>query len=101
MDDTSSQWSAAADTEEERKSALEKSMYVFQTSLNLCPMAIRAVVHSLNKCVVSNSNILESVSTCSSAYSRDAAECVSLHVELMVELNDNFTYFEDFPEIAV
>uniref|UniRef100_A0A669D3E4 Rho guanine nucleotide exchange factor 25 n=1 Tax=Oreochromis niloticus TaxID=8128 RepID=A0A669D3E4_ORENI len=43
MDDTSSQWSAAADTEEERKSALEKSMYVFQTSLNLCPMAIRAV----------------------------------------------------------
>lgn len=59
MDDTSSQWSAAADTEEERKSALEKSMYVFQTSLNLCPMAIRAVVHSLNKCVVSNSNIFE------------------------------------------
>lgn len=59
MDDTSSQWSAAADTEEERKSALEKSMYVFQTSLNLCPMAIRAVVHSLNKCVVSNSNIFK------------------------------------------
>lgn len=29
MDDTSSQWSAAADTEEERRSALEKSMYVF------------------------------------------------------------------------
>uniref|UniRef100_A0A8D0AWF2 Rho guanine nucleotide exchange factor 25 n=1 Tax=Sander lucioperca TaxID=283035 RepID=A0A8D0AWF2_SANLU len=28
MDDTSSQWSAAADTEEERRSALEKSMYV-------------------------------------------------------------------------
>ncbi|XP_070825272.1 rho guanine nucleotide exchange factor 25 isoform X1 [Chaetodon trifascialis] len=30
MDDTSSQWSAAADTEEERKSALEKSMYVLK-----------------------------------------------------------------------
>ncbi|XP_072222567.1 rho guanine nucleotide exchange factor 25 isoform X2 [Leuresthes tenuis] len=30
MDDTSSQWSAVADTEEERKSALEKSMYVLQ-----------------------------------------------------------------------
>ncbi|XP_031139579.1 rho guanine nucleotide exchange factor 25 isoform X3 [Sander lucioperca] len=30
MDDTSSQWSAAADTEEERRSALEKSMYVLQ-----------------------------------------------------------------------
>uniref|UniRef100_A0A671X3U6 Rho guanine nucleotide exchange factor 25 n=1 Tax=Sparus aurata TaxID=8175 RepID=A0A671X3U6_SPAAU len=29
MDDTSSQWSAAADTEEERRSALEKSMYVY------------------------------------------------------------------------
>lgn len=29
MDDTASQWSAAADSEEERKSALEKSMYVF------------------------------------------------------------------------
>lgn len=29
MDDTSSQWSAVADTEEERRSALEKSMYVF------------------------------------------------------------------------
>lgn len=28
MDDTSSQWSAVADTEEERRSALEKSMYV-------------------------------------------------------------------------
>lgn len=28
MDDTASQWSAAADSEEERKSALEKSMYV-------------------------------------------------------------------------
>ncbi|XP_037629959.1 rho guanine nucleotide exchange factor 25 isoform X1 [Sebastes umbrosus] len=28
MDDTSSQWSTAADTEEERRSALEKSMYV-------------------------------------------------------------------------
>ncbi|XP_067383104.1 rho guanine nucleotide exchange factor 25 isoform X2 [Channa argus] len=30
MDDTSSQWSAAADTEEERRSALEKSMYVLK-----------------------------------------------------------------------
>ncbi|XP_032376901.1 rho guanine nucleotide exchange factor 25 isoform X2 [Etheostoma spectabile] len=30
MDDTSSQWSAVADTEEERRSALEKSMYVLQ-----------------------------------------------------------------------
>ncbi|XP_044208535.1 rho guanine nucleotide exchange factor 25 isoform X1 [Thunnus albacares] len=30
MDDTCSQWSAAADTEEERKSALEKSMYVLK-----------------------------------------------------------------------
>ncbi|XP_037540803.1 rho guanine nucleotide exchange factor 25 [Nematolebias whitei] len=30
MDDTSSQWSAVADTEEERKSALEKSMYVLK-----------------------------------------------------------------------
>ncbi|KAM4562580.1 rho guanine nucleotide exchange factor 25 isoform 2-T2 [Odontesthes bonariensis] len=30
MDDTSSQWSAAGDTEEKRKSALEKSMYVLQ-----------------------------------------------------------------------
>ncbi|KAF6724747.1 Rho guanine nucleotide exchange factor 25 [Oryzias melastigma] len=30
MDDTSSQWSAAADTEEERRSALEKSMYVLR-----------------------------------------------------------------------
>ncbi|XP_061592137.1 rho guanine nucleotide exchange factor 25 isoform X2 [Cololabis saira] len=30
MDDTSSQWSAAADTEEERSSALEKSMYVLK-----------------------------------------------------------------------
>ncbi|XP_015233449.1 PREDICTED: rho guanine nucleotide exchange factor 25-like isoform X2 [Cyprinodon variegatus] len=30
MDDTSSQWSTVADTEEERKSALEKSMYVLQ-----------------------------------------------------------------------
>ncbi|XP_063743002.1 rho guanine nucleotide exchange factor 25 isoform X2 [Eleginops maclovinus] len=30
MDDTSSQWSTAADTEEERRSALEKSMYVLQ-----------------------------------------------------------------------
>ncbi|XP_029012374.1 rho guanine nucleotide exchange factor 25 isoform X2 [Betta splendens] len=29
-DDTSSQWSAAADTEEERRSALEKSMYVLK-----------------------------------------------------------------------
>ncbi len=29
MDDTSSQWSAVADTEEERRSALEKSMYGF------------------------------------------------------------------------
>lgn len=29
MDETSSQWSAAADSEEERKSALEKSMYVY------------------------------------------------------------------------
>ncbi|KAM9342673.1 rho guanine nucleotide exchange factor 25 isoform 2-T2 [Pholidichthys leucotaenia] len=30
MDDTSSQWSAVADTEEERKSALEKSLYVLK-----------------------------------------------------------------------
>ncbi|XP_044067302.1 rho guanine nucleotide exchange factor 25 isoform X5 [Siniperca chuatsi] len=30
MDDTSSQWSAVADTEEERRSALEKSMYVLK-----------------------------------------------------------------------
>ncbi|CAN9516123.1 unnamed protein product [Ophioblennius macclurei] len=30
LDDTSSQWSAAADTEEERRSALEKSMYVLK-----------------------------------------------------------------------
>uniref|UniRef100_A0A8C5GUN2 Rho guanine nucleotide exchange factor 25-like n=1 Tax=Gouania willdenowi TaxID=441366 RepID=A0A8C5GUN2_GOUWI len=30
MDDTSSQWSAVADTEEERKIALEKSMYVLK-----------------------------------------------------------------------
>ncbi|XP_077369104.1 rho guanine nucleotide exchange factor 25 isoform X2 [Festucalex cinctus] len=30
MDDTSSQWSSAADTEEERKSALEKSLYVLR-----------------------------------------------------------------------
>ncbi|KAK1899270.1 Kalirin, partial [Dissostichus eleginoides] len=30
MDDTSSQWSTAADTEEERRSALEKSTYVLQ-----------------------------------------------------------------------
>ncbi|XP_047440501.1 rho guanine nucleotide exchange factor 25 isoform X3 [Mugil cephalus] len=30
MDDTSSQWSSAADTEEERRSALEKSMYVLK-----------------------------------------------------------------------
>ncbi|XP_040008964.1 rho guanine nucleotide exchange factor 25 isoform X3 [Xiphias gladius] len=30
MDDTSSQWSAAADTEEERRSALEKSLYVLK-----------------------------------------------------------------------
>nr|XP_020473339.1 rho guanine nucleotide exchange factor 25-like isoform X2 [Monopterus albus] len=30
MDDTSSQWSAVADTEEERGSALEKSMYVLK-----------------------------------------------------------------------
>ncbi|XP_051280075.1 rho guanine nucleotide exchange factor 25 isoform X2 [Dicentrarchus labrax] len=30
MDDTSSQWSAAAETEEERGSALEKSMYVLK-----------------------------------------------------------------------
>ncbi|KAM4570403.1 rho guanine nucleotide exchange factor 25 isoform 1-T1 [Fundulus diaphanus] len=30
MDDTSSQWSTVADTEEERRSALEKSMYVLQ-----------------------------------------------------------------------
>ncbi|XP_014848797.1 PREDICTED: triple functional domain protein-like isoform X3 [Poecilia mexicana] len=29
MDDTSSQWPAVADTEEERRSAFEKSMYVF------------------------------------------------------------------------
>lgn len=32
MDDTSSQWSSVADSEEERKSALEKSMYVFRLS---------------------------------------------------------------------
>ncbi|KAM7411925.1 hypothetical protein PAMA_021753 [Pampus argenteus] len=30
MDDTSSQWSATADSEEERRSALEKSMYVLK-----------------------------------------------------------------------
>ncbi|XP_026188278.1 rho guanine nucleotide exchange factor 25 isoform X3 [Mastacembelus armatus] len=30
MEDTSSQWSAVADTEEERRSALEKSMYVLK-----------------------------------------------------------------------
>ncbi|XP_035015353.1 rho guanine nucleotide exchange factor 25 isoform X3 [Hippoglossus stenolepis] len=30
MDDTCSQWSAAADTEEERRSALEKSLYVLK-----------------------------------------------------------------------
>ncbi|XP_061630633.1 rho guanine nucleotide exchange factor 25 isoform X5 [Phyllopteryx taeniolatus] len=30
MDDTSSQWSSAADTEEERRSALEKSLYVLK-----------------------------------------------------------------------
>ncbi|XP_077458118.1 rho guanine nucleotide exchange factor 25 isoform X4 [Stigmatopora argus] len=30
MDDTSSQWSSVADTEEERKSALEKSLYVLK-----------------------------------------------------------------------
>ncbi|KAM9829267.1 rho guanine nucleotide exchange factor 25 isoform 4-T4 [Syngnathus typhle] len=30
MDDTCSQWSSAADTEEERRSALEKSLYVLQ-----------------------------------------------------------------------
>nr|XP_046252900.1 rho guanine nucleotide exchange factor 25 isoform X2 [Scatophagus argus] len=30
MDDTSSQWSAVADSEEERRSALEKSMYVLK-----------------------------------------------------------------------
>uniref|UniRef100_A0A8C7Z707 Rho guanine nucleotide exchange factor 25 n=1 Tax=Oryzias sinensis TaxID=183150 RepID=A0A8C7Z707_9TELE len=36
MDDTSSQWSAAADTEEERRSALEKSMYVFYQFLLMC-----------------------------------------------------------------
>ncbi|XP_074538370.1 rho guanine nucleotide exchange factor 25 isoform X2 [Halichoeres trimaculatus] len=30
MDDTSSQWSAVADTEEERRTALEKSMYVLK-----------------------------------------------------------------------
>lgn len=29
IDDTSSQWSSTADSEEERRSALEKSMYVF------------------------------------------------------------------------
>lgn len=29
MDDTSSQWSSVADSEEERRGALEKSMYVF------------------------------------------------------------------------
>lgn len=36
MDDTSSQWSAAADSEEERKSALEKSMYVFFLQYTSC-----------------------------------------------------------------
>lgn len=44
MDDTSSQWSAAADTEEERKSALEKSMYVFQTSLNLWQFGLLSIL---------------------------------------------------------
>lgn len=29
LDDTSSQWSASADTEEEKRNSLEKSMYVF------------------------------------------------------------------------
>ena len=33
MDDTSSQWSAAADTEEERSLALEKSVYVMPVVL--------------------------------------------------------------------
>lgn len=36
LDDTASQWSAAADSEEERKSALDKSMYVLLQLARVC-----------------------------------------------------------------
>lgn len=44
MDDTSSQWSSVADSEEERKSALEKSMYVFRL-FHLYQRGIAAISH--------------------------------------------------------
>lgn len=64
MDDTASQWSAAADSEEERKSALEKSMYVFFAIKKLSVFALQLNYGCMNACMDVTGGVIFRVANC-------------------------------------